>query len=109
MKNYVIKLFVEKKINKIQLTLLQNYFLEMPTDEILKGLKFAKNRWSANDAGILKVGRKSIIKQEIHSITKEQAKWRLNNWVLMITNYRKRGYSYTTIYRIKKMLIKISK
>ena len=80
----------------------------MPLKEILTGLKFAKNRWSAKDAGTLKVGRKSIIQKEVHSVTSEQARWRLKNWKLMITNYRKRGYSYPTISRIKKLLVEIS-
>ena len=35
----------------------------MPVEEVLFGLKFAKNRWTAKDAGVLKVGRKSIIKK----------------------------------------------
>ena len=89
----------EDEIKKIK-----SYFSEMPVSEILVGLKFAKNRWNAKDAGTLKVGRKSIINNEVHSITPEQANWRLNNWKLMIKNYRKRGYSYPTISRIKKLL-----
>ena len=89
-------------IKKIKL-----YFSHMPISEILIGLKFAKNRWDAKDAGTLKVGRKSIINNEVHSITSEQAAWRLNNWKLMIKNYRKRGYSYPTISRIKKLLYEI--
>ena len=88
---------------------LKSYFLDVPISEILIGLKFAKNRWDAKDAGTLKVGRKSIINNEVHSITPEQATWRLNNWKLMIKNYRKRGYSYPTISRIKKLLTLISK
>ena len=94
----------EDDITKIKL-----YFLHMPISEILIGLKFAKNRWDAKDAGTLKVGRKSIINNEVHSITPEQATWRLNNWKLMIKNYRKRGYSYPTISRIKKLLQEIKK
>ena len=86
---------------------IKSYFSEMPVSEILVGLKFAKNRWNAKDAGTLKVGRKSIINNEVHSITPEQANWRLNNWKLMIKNYRKRGYSYPTISRIKKILQEI--
>ena len=82
---------------------------EMPINETLSGLKFAKNRWVAKDAGILKVGRKSILKKEIHSVTTEQALWRIKNWKMMIVNYRRRGYSYPTISRIKKQLILISK
>ena len=89
-------------IKKIKL-----YFSNMPISEILIGLKFAKSRWDAKNAGKLKVGRKSIINNEVHSITPEQAVWRLNNWKLMIKNYRKRGYSYPTISRIKKLLQEI--
>lgn len=88
-----------------ELKRLREYFREMPLEEILSGLKFARNRWSAKDAGTLKVGRKSIIQKESHSITAEQAKWRLDNWKIMIANYRRRGYSYPTISRIKKILI----
>lgn len=87
---------------------LEKYFAEMPIDEILVGLKFARNRWSAKDAGTLRVGRKSIIQKEIHSVTAEQAVWRLKNWKIMIANYRRRGYSYPTIFRIKKALIQRS-
>ena len=92
-----------------QIKKIKSYFSTMPISEILVGLKFAKNRWDAKDAGTLKVGRKSIINNEVHSITAEQATWRLNNWKLMIKNYRKRGYSYPTISRIKKLLQEISK
>lgn len=88
---------------------LKDYFKEMPIEEILTGLKFAKNRWSAKDAGTLKVGRKSIIQKETHSVTVEQAQWRLKNWKMMIANYRRRGYSYPTISRIKKILIQKGK
>ena len=95
-------------ISNQDLKLIQSYFNEVPLNEILIGLKFAKNRWRAKDAGTLKVGRKSIIQKEIHSVTPEQANWRLKNWKLMIANYRRRGYSYPTISRIKKVLLKIS-
>ncbi len=96
-------------LSEEQISIIQSYFSEMPISEILIGLKFAKNRWDAKDAGILKVGRKSIINNEVHSLTSEQATWRLNNWKLMIKNYRKRGYSYPTISRIKKLLQEIKK
>jgi|TARA_Y100000310_G_scaffold91078_1_gene88370 hypothetical protein len=92
-----------------QLKKLENYFNKIPLSEILSGLKFANNRWVAKDAGVLKVGRKSILQKEIHSVTVEQAQWRLKNWKMMIANYRRRGYSYPTISRIKKLLIQISK
>ena len=96
--------FSESEIKEIR-----SHFNEIPVKEILIGLKFARNRWNAKDAGTLKVGRKSIIQKEIHSVTSEQATWRLKNWKMMIANYRRRGYSYPTISRIKKILIQISK
>ena len=92
-----------------QIKKLRSYFKDTPLSEILSGLKFANNRWIAKDAGTLKVGRKSILQKEIHSVTVEQAQWRLKNWKMMIANYRRRGYSYPTISRIKKSLIIISK
>ena len=84
-------------ISNDDIKLIQTSFDEIPLKEILIGLKFAKNRWRAKNAGTLKVGRKSIIQKEIHSVTSEQADWRLKHWKLMIANYRKRGYSYPTI------------
>jgi hypothetical protein len=104
-----IKLQVPKRLTDSQMKTVEDCFKEMPIEEILLGLKFAKNRWSAKDAGVLKVGRKSIIQKEIHSVTNEQAQWRLKNWKMMISNYRRRGYSYPTISRIKKILIEKSK
>ena len=101
----VIELPVSKLPTDTELKKLKEYFKEMPVEDILSGLKFAKNRWSAKDAGTLKVGRKSIIQKEVHSVTAEQAQWRLKNWKMMIANYRRRGYSYPTISRIKKILI----
>jgi hypothetical protein len=104
-----IELSISMKPNDEQLRKLKEYFKDMPIEEILSGLKFAKNRWTAKDAGVLKVGRKSIIQKEVHSVTFEQAQWRLKNWKMMISNYRRRGYSYPTISRIKKILIQKSK
>ncbi len=104
-----VELPISKKPTDTELKKLKEYFKEMPVPEILSGLKFAKNRWSAKDAGTLKVGRKSIIQKEVHSVTTEQAQWRLKNWKMMIANYRRRGYSYPTISRIKKILIQKSK
>lgn len=83
---------------------LQRYFESMPVEDILAGLKFAGSRRAASEAGVLKVGRKSIIRREVHSVTAEQARWRLDNWKMMIASYRRRGYSYPTISRIKKAL-----
>lgn len=104
-----IELIISNMPTDLELKKLKEYFKEMPVEEILSGLKFAKNRWSAKDAGTLKVGRKSIIQKEVHSVTSEQAQWRLKNWKMMIANYRRRGYSYPTISRIKKILIQKSK
>ncbi len=109
MQNKNIELPISKNPTDVQLKKLKEYFKEMPVEEILSGLKFARNRWTAKDAGILKVGRKSIIQKEVHSVTAEQAQWRLKNWKMMIANYRRRGYSYPTISRIKKILIQKSR
>lgn len=109
MERFEITLNINKKPHDTQLQKLQEYFTEMPLEEILSGLNFAKNRWAAKDAGVLKVGRKSIINKEIHSVTSEQAQWRLKNWKMMIANYRKMGYSYPTISRIKKHFVELSK
>ena len=99
---------INKEFSESQIKEIRSYLNELPTKEILIGHKFAKNRWDGKDAGVLKVGRKSIIQKEIHSVTSEQATWRLKNWKMMIANYRRRGYSYPTISRIKKILIQIS-
>ena len=104
-----INLKLSEEPTDLQIKKLKNYFKEIPLSEILSGLKFANNRWIAKDAGVLKVGRKSILQKEVHSVTTEQAQWRLKNWKMMIANYRRRGYSYPTISRIKKLLIQISK
>jgi len=109
MQKSVIELQISQQPTEVELKKLREYFKEMPLNDILSGLKFAKNRWSAKDAGTLKVGRKSIIQKEVHSVTSEQAQWRLKNWKMMIANYRRRGYSYPTISRIKKILIQKSK
>jgi hypothetical protein len=108
MVKHVVELPISKKPTDADLKKLKEYFKDMPVSEILTGLKFAKNRWSAKDAGTLKVGRKSIIQKEVHSVTTEQAQWRLKNWKMMIANYRRRGYSYPTISRIKEILIQKS-
>ncbi len=109
MQKPVIELQTSEEPTEVELKKIREYFKEMPINDILSGLKFAKNRWSAKDAGTLKVGRKSIIQKEVHSVTSEQAQWRLKNWKMMIANYRRRGYSYPTISRIKKILIQKSK
>ena len=109
MERYEINIIVSKKPTDAEIKKIQEFFTEIPLPEIISGLKFAKNRWAAKDAGVLKVGRKSIINKEIHSVTSEQAQWRLKNWKMMIANYRKLGYSYPTISRIKKHFVELSK
>ena len=109
MDEFEINLKLSEQPTDHQIKKLRSYFKDVPLSEILSGLKFAGNRWVAKDAGTLKVGRKSILQKEIHSVTVEQAQWRLKNWKMMIANYRRRGYSYPTISRIKKSLILISK
>ena len=104
-----IEISLSRHPTDLEIKTLQEYFKDIPLDEILSGLKFVKNRWHAKDTGTLKVGRKSIIQKEVHSVTSEQAQWRLKNWKMMIANYRRRGYSYPTISRIKKILIQKSK
>ena len=42
-----IELPLSKVPTDIELKKLKEYFKEMPVSEILTGLKFAKNRWSA--------------------------------------------------------------
>lgn len=97
-----------QKPTDAQVAMLSAYLNQMPISEVLAGLKFAKNRWEFKDSGVLRVGRKSIVQKEVHAVTPEQAKWRLANWKLLVANYRKRGYSYPTISRIKKGLSQIS-
>jgi len=109
MGEFEINLKLSETPTSSQIKQLEKYFKEIPLLEMLSGLKFANNRWVAKDAGILKVGRKSILQKETHSVTTEQAQWRLKNWKMMIANYRRRGYSYPTISRIKKLLDQISK
>ena len=109
MDEFEINLKLSEQPTDNQIKKLRSYFKDVPLSEIISGLKFANNRWIAKDAGTLKVGRKSILQKEIHSVSVEQAQWRLKNWKMMIANYRRRGYSYPTISRIKKSLIIISK
>ena len=97
-----------KKPTDEQTGQIQKYFETVPIEDILIGLRFAKSRWQAKSDGVLKVGRKSIIQREIQSVTAEQARWRLDNWKMMIASYRRRGYSYPTISRIKKAYSQIA-
>jgi hypothetical protein len=104
-----IEVNVRERISEKDLRELQDYFVSMPIEEALMGLRFAYKRWVAKKGGFLMVGRKSKIKREVHLLTAEQARWRLKNWKMMIKNYRERGYSYPTISRIKKVLRGIAK
>ncbi len=106
MKKFEIKLLISKEPTDVQVKKLREYIKEMPFEEVLAGLKFAKNRWSAKDAGVLKVGRKSIIQKEVHSVTVEQAQWRLKNWKMMIANYRRRVTAILQFLELKKSLFK---
>ena len=84
------------------------YLNTLPTQDLMFGLRFAFNRYSAATGGYLMLGRKSMVKRETHLLSAEQAKWRLHNWKAMIRTYREKGYSYPTISRIKKQLQKIA-
>ncbi len=84
------------------------YLNSLPPPDLLFGLRFAYNRKAAEDGGYLMPGRKSMIKRETHLLSPDQAKWRLNNWKAMIKTYREKGYSYSTISRIKKNVRRIS-
>ena len=80
MNEFEINLKLSEQLSEHEIKKLKSYFKDIPLSEILSGLKFASNRWIAKDAGTLKVGRKSILQKEIHSVTVEQAQWRLKNW-----------------------------
>lgn len=84
------------------------YLNTLPTQDLLFGLRFAFNRYSAASGGYLMPGRKSMVKRETHLLSADQAKWRLHNWKAMIRTYREKRYSYPTISRIKKELQKIA-
>ena len=95
---------VPSDATKPQIEEIRRLMISMPARDVLSGLRFAHSRWTAKDAGELKVGRKSAIRMEVHSVSPEQARWRLANWKEMITEYRRKGYSYPSISRIKKLL-----
>jgi hypothetical protein len=86
---------------------ISKYLKSLPAPVLLFGLRFAYKRYMAISGGYLFPGRKSIVKRETHMITRVQAKRRLKNWKSMIRIYREKRYSYPTISRIKKQLIKI--
>ncbi|MEO9364090.1 MAG: hypothetical protein ABI348_09335 [Nitrososphaera sp.] len=96
------------KLSEEQGRELAMYLDSLPADDVLFGLRFAYNRYTAASGGYLMPGRKSMVKRETHLLSADQAKWRLNNWKTMIRTYRDKGYSYPTISRIKKQLQKIA-
>ncbi len=87
---------------------LSHYLNALSPYHILFGLRFAYNRKNAEDGGYLMPGRKSLVKRETHLLSMEQAKWRQKNWKAMIKTYREKRYSYPTISRIKKEVIKVA-
>lgn len=103
-----MKYQIEAEMTKEQYDDLIIYFKELPIDIILQGLRFISNRYRAKSGRYLFPGRKSIIKKETQLMTKDQATWRLDNWKTIIKSYRNKGYSYPTISRIKKEIIRIS-
>ncbi|MEM0367752.1 MAG: hypothetical protein QW776_04370 [Candidatus Nitrosocaldus sp.] len=96
------------ELSSEQLKEMQRYLDEMPIECILAGLRFSYKRWLAEKHGMLIVGRRSKVKQEVEMLTLEQARWRLENWSKMIRVYREKGYSYPTIHRIKRALMHIA-
>jgi hypothetical protein len=84
------------------------YISSLPTKDLVYALRFAYKRYMAERGGYLMPGRKSFVKRETLSLTRDQANWRLNNWRAMIKSYREKGYSYPTISRIKKQVQKIA-
>ncbi len=96
------------KLSDEQAGELATYLNALPAEDMLFGLRFAYNRYTAASGGYLMPGRKSMVKRETHLLSADQAKWRLVNWKNMIRTYREKGYSYPTISRIKKQLQKIA-
>lgn len=88
---------------------MQMYFEALTIEMILFGLRFSYKRHIAITGGYLMPGRKSIVKKETEMLSHNQATWRMNNWKSMIRSYREKGYSYPTISRIKRQVLKISK
>jgi hypothetical protein len=96
------------KLSDEQSRELAMYLNSLSSSDLLFGLRFAYNRHAAASGGYLMPGRKSMVKRETHLLSRDQAKWRLNNWKAMIKVYREKGYSYPTISRIKKQVQEIA-
>ncbi len=103
MRKYKIEFYALKK----EYLEINDYFNKLPISVLISGLRFSNSRYIANVGGYLNAGRKSIVKKETSLLTKRQAKVRLKNWRILVKEYRKKGYSYPTIYRIKVQLKKI--
>jgi hypothetical protein len=104
----VRQLLLELDLSVEQYEEITLYIRSLPPNDLLFGLRFAYNRYAAENGGYLMPGRKSLVKRETLSLTEDQANWRLNNWKAMIRTYREKGYSYPTISRIKKQVKKIA-
>lgn len=104
----MVEVSLNSELSENEIAELSKYLKMLPPSVSLFGLRFAYKRFMAVSGGYLFPGRKSLVKRETHMITKLQAKHRLKNWKSMIRTYRERGYSYPTISRIKKKLIKIA-
>jgi hypothetical protein len=100
---------LELKLTDGQYNEMQMYFEALSIEMILFGLRFSYKRHIAIAGGYLMPGRKSIVKKETEMLSHNQATWRMNNWKAMIRSYREKGYSYPTISRIKRQVLKISK
>ena len=48
-----ISITSKDELSEDQIDKIKSYFSDMPISEILIGLKFAKNRWDAKDAGTI--------------------------------------------------------
>ena len=103
-KEFVIQLNVSEEQGRE----IVHYISSLPAKDLLFALRFAYKRYIAERGGYLMPGRKSFVKRETLSLTRDQANWRLNNWSAMIKSYREKGYSYPTISRIKKQVQKIA-
>jgi hypothetical protein len=102
------EIILDIKLSENEYAEISKYLKLLPAPVLLFGLRFAYKRYMAISGGYLFPGRKSIVKRETHLITRVQAKRRLKNWKSMIRIYREKSYSYPTISRIKKQLIKIT-
>jgi hypothetical protein len=100
---------LELKVTDAQYREMQTYFEALTIEMILFGLRFSYKRHIAIAGGYLMPGRKSLVKKETEMLSHNQATWRMNNWRAMIRSYREKCYSYPTISRIKKQVLKISK